>query len=544
METQALYSLNTILNEIYTIVNVVYRAGGYSEIPPFRSVSALTRKAVGDFPKAKNNLKLLLEKILSEEQTEINTEGSLLFLDTILKRHAKTMLNRLWGDINLFAFISAKGMLTKYIDTVNKVLNTAAKQEKNHFKKLGLGLSPVFYSFVLWIIEYTRLLSFDKVYYFTREGTFFKKIHDKIFPTLSKYKGIPTAKLLEVSRRALFAASLEEGSLKEIDQKLWSVSHYKRQSLQDLFKSLSIDTKPYEKLFQKYNLPKDEKIDHPANDSRMHLLFRDSYFRRMFKKDLTQKRKEALRYFKTKGFPTKGRVAISDIGYGGSIQKFLGYLFPNLKIYGFYLALDHFASYGLPNVIKEAFLIDVREEGYPTENRPFWESVGLLEFLTLSNKGSVRGYQNGKALREDLPEEVEKINTFVQDFQKGVIQGAQEVANIYTKYWISPFLMKETAKRELFKFFILPDKQLVDVYFRFKHEENFGVGKVIDRSGVKLEIRRWLRALLSYSERRKLLEYIWSWGWANGVFIKLGLPFLNKYYNRKYRSILENEEIL
>ena len=83
-----------------------------------------------------------------------------------------------------------------------------AKTYDEELYNIGIALSPILYFFVYEIIEYAILNKINKVYYFTREGETFIKIHELIKKNSPFEVEIPECEILEVSRMATFAASL------------------------------------------------------------------------------------------------------------------------------------------------------------------------------------------------------------------------------------------------------------------------------------------------------------------------------------------------
>jgi len=64
---------------------------------------------------------------------------------------------------------------------------------------------------------------------------------------------VPKAELIEVSRVATFAASLDEFNVQNL-LRIWS--QYRAQSMKALFKSLDIDIEKYDEYFKKYDIDK------------------------------------------------------------------------------------------------------------------------------------------------------------------------------------------------------------------------------------------------------------------------------------------------
>lgn len=100
------------------------------------------------------------------------------------------------------------------------------------------AMAVVVTGFVLHVLEEAVRRRVDCVHFFTREGVFFKRIYGDLVATdvldMGQY---PESALLEVSRRATFAASLNAFTIPEM-MRLWSL--YSTQSMRALAVTLNI----------------------------------------------------------------------------------------------------------------------------------------------------------------------------------------------------------------------------------------------------------------------------------------------------------------
>ena len=149
-------------------------------------------------------------------------------------------------------------------------------KRENRLYNVGVELSPLLYFFINKIIEYGLRNNKSEIYYQTREGETFIKIHEIIKENNIYEVDIPESKILEVSRVATFGASLNEMTISEL-LRLWS--QYRCQSMSALFKSLNIDIKKYEKIIEKYNINIDETIWEPWFNIKIQNLFCDKEFK-------------------------------------------------------------------------------------------------------------------------------------------------------------------------------------------------------------------------------------------------------------------------
>lgn len=80
---------------------------------------------------------------------------------------------------------------------------------------------------------------------------------------------LPEIDIIEVSRLATFAPSLQEISIKEM-MRVWNL--YSTQSISSLFKTLNVAPETFQSFIDKYGIPADEQIQYPWQDSRIQQL--------------------------------------------------------------------------------------------------------------------------------------------------------------------------------------------------------------------------------------------------------------------------------
>src|SRR5690606_38757971 len=100
----------------------------------------------------------------------------------------------------------------------------------------------------------------DRVFYCTREGEFFGRVHTAIAGVRPTGLAGPEAVLLEVSRIATFFPSLQEFSTDEL-MRLWRL--YSRQSLGQLLTSLGVRGLSAEPFLRKYGIDPGRVIHWP-----------------------------------------------------------------------------------------------------------------------------------------------------------------------------------------------------------------------------------------------------------------------------------------
>ena len=470
-------------------------------LPIFEKYKDLKKYCISDFYMSSENLKELLdylkipvkiEKIYSSADYLENKKTGNLYKKAELEigikpeEHIHVGDNQ-YSDIEMaeklgietikmnkedISFVPEKGR--KFDFDFDKV----KKEEKTEEDKLfnaGIELAPLLYFFGYSIVEHAIKNKIDKVYYQTREGETFIKIHELMQESNPFGMNIPQCDIVEVSRMATFSASLKEFSISEL-LRLWS--QYRTQSMKALFKTLAIDIQPYKKFMKKYKIKIEEDIVEPWFDMRVQSLCADKEFKSKIQIELDAKREELLEYFKNKkGITNDDKpLFVVDIGWRGTIQDNLCYIFTNKDICGYYLTLYDFYNVQPYNAKKVSFLNDKN-----IRNNELASIITLLEWIYNPGTGSVTEYKNGQAIRKAKTEETEIVKKYIIPLQKGMLAGAT-IINEYMKY--HPYDEEEI---KLYVYDIIkniktkPSKKLVEAYYSMVFNDTFGTAEYIEK---------------------------------------------------------------
>ena len=347
--------------------------------------------------------------------------------------------------------------------------------KENRLFNTGVDLAPLLYFYGYSIVEYAIKNKIPTVYYATREGETFIKIHELIKENNPFGVELPKCDIIEVSRMGTFSASLKEFSITEL-LRLWS--QYREQSMKALFKTLAIDIKPYQKYMDKYDIDIEEKILCPWFDIRVQELCLDKEFTEQVNKEIKRKREEILEYFeKSKGIVNDAKpMFMVDIGWRGTIQDNLAYIFTNKKIGGYYLTLYDFYNIQPKNTYKLSFIDDKN-----IRDNEVASMITLLEWIYNPGTGSVTGYKDGKAIRKAKDEETKIVKEYIKPMQDGMLEGAK-VINEYMKY--HPYEAEETKQYvyELIrKTKTNPSKELIEAYYSMVFNDTFGTAEYVEK---------------------------------------------------------------
>lgn len=380
-------------------------------------------------------------------------------------------------DINNLGNIDLKlDNIKKDISTENlaKLTRENLKEYKKSLYNQGIEFSAIAYYYIYDIIIDAVLKGYDKIYYQTREGETFIKFHEIIEKNNPFPFKVPKAELIEVSRVATFAASLDEFNVQNL-LRIWS--QYRAQSMKALFKSLDIDIEKYDEYFKKYDIDKEMTIYEPWFNFKVTTLLQDKEFKKEIEEELKEKREKLLEYLKGKGIENKegNKIYLVDIGWRGTIQDNLAFVLDKVHIEGGYIALFDYYNPQRENVAKRALIRD---------SKVTWEYVALTltiyEMMFSSDTKSVAGYENGKAIRKGKKEEVDFVKNIILPIREGMIDGAK---------YIAKFMKERDIMEDMYLGYLYnlareikenPSKILVEAYYSLVYNETFGTGEYLN----------------------------------------------------------------
>ena len=507
-------------------------------LPIFEKYKNLKMYCISDFYMSAENLKELLdylkipvkiEKIYSSADYLLNKRSGNLYKKAEEELGIKPEQHIHVGDNQYSDIEMAKSLGIETVKTTKTEfefspernrkftldLSSVKKEENTKENKLfnsGVELAPLIYFFGYSIVEYAIKNNIEKVYYQTREGETFIKIHELIKRNNPFGVEIPECDTMEVSRMATFSASLKEFSVSEL-LRLWS--QYRVQSIKALFKTLAIDIKPYKEFMGKYDIDIEENIVEPWFDIRVQKLCADKEFTDKIQIELNRKREELLTYFKEKkGIENDDKpLFVVDIGWRGTIHDNLCHIYTNKMIGGYYLTLYDFYNLQPANSYKISFLDDKN-----IRNNEIASIITLLEWIYNPGTGSVIEYKQGEAIRKAKTEETEIVKKYIKPLQEGMFAGA-EIINEYMKK--HPYEAKET-KNYVYQLIrnikTKPSKALIEAYYSMVFNDTFGTAEYVEKddklSGLDrlnvikcrniLRNEPWKEAFITYND----LEYM------------------------------------
>ncbi|MDH7605811.1 MAG: glycosyltransferase, partial [Melioribacter sp.] len=360
------------------------------------------------------------------------------------------------------------------------IRNNSSKSDE--LFNIGLDTSLLLFNFILFIIEEVVSEGFNKLYFFTREGEFFIKIYNEIKKSNLFDFELPEAYILEVSRLSTFAPSIREITTQEF-MRIWNL--YSKQTVSALFKSLNVVTDNFLPILSKYNLKPETEIIYPWTDERIKNLFSDIDFKQKLLNEISKQKELFIEYFKAKGIENNGsKIAIVDIGWRGTIQDNLAYIFDKNIFYGYYFGLFKYLNTQPVNSLKKAFIANQNIEN--SKNDILLNFVSPIEMLFNSDGGSVKKYYKNEseicAKREIEPSEEEVFIKYTKYFQNGVLSAIPYLSNYVRRYSLTSVELKRKSIDILKNLINNPPQIISEAYYSLNHNESFGLGKYENKS--------------------------------------------------------------
>ena len=169
-------------------------------------------------------------------------------------------------------------------------------------------------------------------------------------------------------------------------------------------------------------------------------------------------------------------MLVVDLGWRGTIQDNLAYIYANKQIDGYYYALYEYYNVQPKNTTKFAFIKD-KEITYEYIEK----MITLFEMLFNPESGSIIHYKDNKAIRKVKESEYNTVKNITSHIQRGMFDGSKMI-NKYLE--CHPF---ENSEFDNYIYDIIrkmkeqPSKELVEAYYSLVHNDTFGTGEYVDK---------------------------------------------------------------
>lgn len=329
----------------------------------------------------------------------------------------------------------------------------------------------------LKVSELQSQLRSPTTYFVAREGAFFKACFDRWQDSESKFQ---RSDLLMASRLSTFGPSLQSFTLQSFDR-LWS--QYREQSVGDFLASLGCASGSLLTSVEAAGIATDRRIKAPWSSSEIAALIANRPIAQRINDSLTANRAALRAYFLSAGFPLSGDVILVDIGWRGTIQDNISYLYPDVFTHGVYLGLFRYLNRQPPNTIKYAVGPNHNAYRAPLAERLSLEFVHPFELAFAMPGGSVREYERetGAPIRVPNPVEERVISECSLPLQDEALAEFSSLAEIARRQHLTADSLRPAVIQAMNDFVAKPDPQLAAWFLGYPNDEALG-SKLTERT--------------------------------------------------------------
>lgn len=393
------------------------------------------------------------------------------------------------------------------------------------FFQYGLEvLGPIFCCFVLGLVERVREAGTERVFFLARDGDLFRRMYER-WGELDT-AALPPASYAYASRRVVAGAAVAEGL--DHDKAVVGLYNPKQRGLQSILKTYGLSPEAFATLAAEHGFA---ALDAPIDDwqdPRLHAFLADERVQALIR-PVGERARELLRdYFAQLGFFSHARVAMVDIGWNGTIQRFMEQAFGDDAGYpqvdGYYFALMN-GMYRTPLAQGsiEGLILDQRRAS--PQERAAYDFEELFEQGARALHATTVGYRReGGAVEPVLKEDAAadrqaeiRCNPLIDSLQDGVLLCLE---HFHAAHRLSGFgfaALKPYALALAERAVAYPTAAEVAQVSRLAHTEDFGHDHLLDLSARHIRWRDFLRP-------RRLMAQLAHLPWRYAPFARFRTP--------------------
>ena len=198
-------------------------------------------------------------------------------------------------------------------------------------------------------------------------------------------------------------------------------------------------------------------------------------------------------------------------------------------MYGYYLGLIDFLNEQPKNSFKFGFLNGCNYAHL------ILRYVTPLEMLCNSPNGSVIGYENINgntiAIRKNDPNEDVIFKEYTEKVQTKILEVVEYLTKQTKIHGLVSEDIKNVAYENIYDIISNPSIDFAEAYFSLKHNEEFGVGKYINKH-TNFKLMLMIKAVFSKKSRQELKSFLDSTTWPQGYLTKYKVNYARKRYNQ------------
>lgn len=394
-------------------------------------------------------------------------------------------------------------------------------------------LGPIYATFILGVIEAVKKHHIKQVFFLAREGELFMKLFNMLCPDCFEPDQIPSAHYLFVSRRSTASAAAHRGLSHEIA--ITPLFNPKQQGWYSIFQAFDLPPEAFSAICRNHGYP---EIRQPIADwesVQFREMLNDPDFQKIAQQHAGKNWHLLHRYLEQQHFFTEKQVAIVDIGWNGTTQKFLQEAFGQDENYphvmGLYFGFIGGRKYQFDSKKNTllGILCDERNKTRPGDifsrfEEIFEEGARALHPTTIGyqfDQQNDRIVPIFKPLSGDTKNTESFTNQYINEIQTGVLDFTSEFARAidltgYRLNDIKPFILTLAERAVAF-----PTTEECNQLMQLNHSEDFGTENTMNFQQEKLH--GW-NALLKPGNLYRMLK---SANWKYGTVSSLGIPGLN-----------------
>jgi predicted HAD superfamily hydrolase/glycosyltransferase involved in cell wall biosynthesis len=378
--------------------------------------------------------------------------------------------------------------------------------------ELGLTvLGPLFSTFTLGLVERLMSTKPEKIYFLARDGYVFKQFYEQYLAFSKDSATLPKPHYLYVSRRVLSSAAIADGLT--LQQAKVAFYNPKQQGILSICKTYGLDPEPFKSLSEQHGIVTFDAPMTDWDDPRLLTFLDDERVQALARTSGLEARTLLKDYLEQEGFFQSQSAAFVDIGWNGTIQKFLVETFGNEpgfpRLHGYYYALgtDLHGEFNHGGSI-EGLLMDTRHNN-PCERAPsdfeelFEQGARALEATTLAYSRTAKGIE--PVLKPDSAADRRNelaCNPSVIAMQQGAQHyfqhfiAAQQLTGFGFQQ-LRPYALA-IAERAV----VYPDRQEAASLGQLAHTEDFGHDEILNLRVRFVKVKHLLHPRAVYQQLR------------------------------------------
>lgn len=368
-------------------------------------------------------------------------------------------------------------------------------------------LAPLLSAFVQGVAEKCIENNIKRLFFFSREGWLLQRIWQQVIPVLFPLADLPDISYLYVSRMALAGAACAHQGLVRSNADIVFLPAGNR-DFRDVCRVFSLEVEPFVVHLKRHKLKPDTPLSphhdgfKPENRLRFNEILDDPEFQNEVKRQTADAGKALEAYLESEGFFEYSNVALVDIGWLGTIQRFL---FDAVKhrrdvpvCHGFLFAATRGVDY--PTTRKNSISgILYDRDRFDLAGSSILYARDLFEEACRAPHPTLNGYrltETGCELvfrdQEDSTGRAEKEqDTYFKPLQQGILVGASQYGSAallmgYTVADVKPWLNYLLVSRLAFP----RSAEVAGIKHRYHLDDFCGAGKGQDQA-VRKQLHLW-----------------------------------------------------